>query len=396
MFTLLRTSGGAVGERPRVRFLGTRGVPRGHGGFETAVEYIGLELVARGWDVTVYCQDDGPQSQMRVDTWNGINRVTFPARVSGPLGTILFDASAIRHAAKHKDVCVTFGYNSAFLNLWLKLRGCRQIFNMDGLEWKRARWSRFQRLFLYLQERIACRLGNQLIADHPEIHRHLVTRVKESKVQTIAYGSPVVASADRALLDKFGLKNHEFCTIIARPVEENTILEMVRTFSSRPRGVKLVVLGDFDPKHNDYHQEVMGAASDEVVFVGGIYCAETLAALRHYSLAYLHGHTVGGTNPSLVEALGAGTPIIAHDNVFNRWVSQHAAVYFSNEQNFDEALDQVLSDSSLRKQLSRRARARHKAEFRWSTIADQYEQVISQVGNIPLPVGEPSLIRRGA
>lgn len=382
-----------TGPRPAVRMLGTRGVPAAHGGFETAVENVGLGLVDRGWRVVVYCQDDEPGATRREDTWRGIERIHLPSRFEGAQGTIWFDQQAVRDAARHRDLCLSMGYNTAFLNALLRARRVPNVVNMDGIEWKRGRWSKPRKAFLYTNERLGCRLGNYLIADHPEIQRHLETRVSAAKITMIPYGAPEVGAADPALLAPFGLEPGGFLTVVARPVEENSVLEMVTGFSRKPRGAKLVVLGDYQPDDNPYHRAVLDAASDEVVFPGAIYAPETVTALRFHSLAYLHGHTVGGTNPSLVEALGSGNPVIAHDNVYNRWVAQDAAVYFSDTDSFAASLERVLGEPELRQQMAAAARRRHRGAFTWDTITDQYEQLLRRHLPRPRQVAHPAKSR---
>lgn len=372
-----------------VRILGTRGVPARHGGFETAAENIGLELVRRGWRVIVYCQKSGSASGIEEDTWQGIERVHLPERFKGPAGTIWFDTLAMRHAAKHGDLCLSFGYNTAFLNERLRAKGVPTIINMDGIEWKRARWGRAQRHFLHLNERLACRIGDHLIADHPEIERHLSKIANPAKITTIAYGSRAVTDADDSHLEAYDLEPGKYLTLIARPVAENSILEMVSSFSRRPRGLKLLVLGDYSAT-DPYHVAVRAAAGEDVVFAGGVYDTAATDALRFHSLAYLHGHTVGGTNPSLVEALGCGNPVIAHDNPYNRWVAQDAALYFADEDGFDQALDRLSSSPELIASMSGHARARHAAEFGWSRITDQYEQLL--LAHLPVGATAPARI----
>lgn len=355
--------------------LGTRGVPAAHGGFETAVENIGLELLERGWRVVVYCQDDAPNAELRQDVWKGIERVHVPARFGGAKGTMWFDLTSVRHAAREGGLCLTFGYNTAMLNLLLRARRIPNIINMDGIEWKRARWSVAQKAFLYVQERAACHLGNHLIGDHPEIGKHLATRVSSAKISTIAYGAPRVIDAPlRALIER-GLEPGGYLTLIARAVPENSILEVVRAFSRRRWGRKLVVLGAYDPAV-PYHRAVLEAASDEVVFLGAIYDADVVQALRYHSIAYVHGHQVGGTNPSLVEALGCGNPVVAHDNKYNRWVAGGAALYFADVDGAERALAEVMTQPALSERMAASARSRHAEEFTWTHITNRYEALM--------------------
>lgn len=367
-----------------VRMLGTRGVPAAHGGFETAVENIGLDLVTRGWKVVVYCQDDAPDAAVRVDEWKGIERVWIPSKYPGAKGTMWFDWHSIRHASRSKDLCVTFGYNTALFNLMLWAKRIPNIINMDGIEWKRKGWTGAQRVFLYLQERAACALGTALIADHPVIADHIATRTSRSKITTIAYGAPSVDHAPLAALDDLGLEPGGYFTLVARPVPENSILEIVRAFSSRRWGRRLVILGKYDDS-DPWQREVLEAASDEVDFVGAIYDVDRVQALRRHSLGYMHGHQVGGTNPSLVEALGCANPVIAHDNPYNRWVAGDAGLFFSSEDEIVAALETLCGSSAAVDRMSAAARQRHDEAFCWNQITDQYEDLMLKHAPQPAP-----------
>jgi glycosyltransferase involved in cell wall biosynthesis len=176
-----------------------------------------------------------------------------------------------------------------------------------------------------------------------------------------------------------GLDAGGYVTLVCRPIPENSILELVTAFSARPRGVRLAMVGDYLPDQDDYHRAVVDAASDEVVFLGSIYDPVELAALRFHGIGYLHGHTVGGTNPSLVEALAAGNPVVAHDNPYNRWVAGEAGLYFRDIPDATTAIDALLADATLRARLAAAARARHEEEFTWEHVAGQYEQLLADV-----------------
>jgi glycosyltransferase involved in cell wall biosynthesis len=358
-----------------VRILGTHGVPAAYGGFETAAQNVGLFLARQGWRVVMYCQEDG-KGPIREDTWHGLERVIIPIDVDGWKGTSKFDLISIRHAARYGDLCLTFGYNTAVFNTLQRVKKIPNVINMDGIEWSRARWGFARQAILYVNERIACFVGNHLIADHPEIEKYLLTRAPRRKLTTITYGADPVDDAPVGALPSAELEPGRFLTLIARPIPENSIVELVRGFSRRPRGVRLAVLGDFRPESDPYHRLVMDAASDEVLFLGPIYDPDQVKALRFHSAAYLHGHTVGGTNPSLVEAMAAGNPVIAHDNAYNRWVAQDGAVYFTTEDDVADRLDQILATPDRLEQMAQASRRRHRSEFTWEHVAGQYEQLL--------------------
>ncbi|MEI9928276.1 MAG: DUF1972 domain-containing protein [Sphingomonas sp.] len=358
-----------------VRMLGSRGVPGRFGGFETAAEYIGVYLVSKGWRVIVYCQAQG-SGPITTDVWQGIERVIVPVDKPGWRGTSHFDWLSIRHACQHHDLCLTFGYNTGLFNFRQRMKGIPNIINMDGVEWKRARQGLAKQALLYLNQWAATIFGTHLIADHPEIERNLRRGMSKRRLTTIAYGARPVNDPPAESLAAHGLEPGTYLTLVARPIEENSILEIVRTFSAKPRGVKLAVLGEYQPEQVAYHRAVMDAASNEVRFLGPIYGYAAVEPLRYHSLGYLHGHTVGGTNPSLVEALAARNAIIAHDNPFNRWVAQDAALYFQDEAGLDCALDTLLNDRTTRARLEEAAERRFLAEFTWDRVVAQYEELL--------------------
>jgi glycosyltransferase involved in cell wall biosynthesis len=357
-----------------VRILGTHGVPAAYGGFETAAENVARFLVSHGWRVVVYCQVDGSGGTSQ-DTWRGIERVLIPVDVPGWRGTSKFDLLSIRHASKFDDLCLTFGYNTAIFNLLQRAKGIPNVINMDGIEWSRSRWGFFRQAILYTNERIACLIGNHLIADHPEIEKFLLTRAPARKLTTITYGADPVTEAPASAAESRGLEPGRYLTLICRPIPENSIAELVEGFSCKPRGYKLALLGEYMPE-DPYHRRVFDSASEDVVFLGPIYDKAEVEALRLHSAAYLHGHTVGGTNPSLVEAMAAGNPVIAHDNSYNRWVAQDAAVYFSTAEEVSSRLDEILTSPATLERMRAASRRRHEAEFTWQHVAGQYEQLL--------------------
>lgn len=364
-------------ERPTVRILGTRGVPANYGGFETAAENIARYLTDRGWRTIVYCQTDH-EGPIYEDVWNGIERVNISVPNVDWTGTAKFDWLSIRHALRHRDVCLTFGYNTGIFNVLQRLYRVPNVINMDGIEWSRKRWGFLRQAILYVNERFAAIFGNELIADHPEINTYLRTRVPARKITTITYGAHRCHDSPIEPIVDLGLEPKKYLTLIARPLPENSILELIQGFSEKKRDVKLVVLGAYDGAADPYHRAILDSASEEVIFLGAIYEPGTVRALRYHSLCYLHGHTVGGTNPSLVEALAAGNPVIAHKNKYNTWVAGEAALYFDSPEGIGNCIDELLSSPDLVRRLSSQALSRFEEDFTWEHIAGQYEALLLQ------------------
>jgi len=372
-----------AGAAPALRILGTRGVPAAHGGFETFAEHLALHLTGRGWHVTVYCQEDGAGPTV-LDRWQGVDRVRIPVSQPGPRGTIVFDWLATRHAAAAGELCLTLGYNTAVFCALLRARGVPNVINMDGIEWQRAKWGAVAKAWFWLNEHAGTRLGNHLVADHPDIARHLARTAPRDKITTIAYGADRIQGLPQAPVRALGLQPGRYLTLIARPEPENSVLEVVQAFSRRRRGQVLAVLGNYDERQ-PYHRAVRAAAGDEVRFLGAIYDKPVVQALRQHCSAYVHGHQVGGTNPSLVEALGAGNAVIAHDNRFNRWVAGDAACYFDGADGMASVLDMLFVEQDTGSSapggttllaLQQAARVRFEQAFTWPAVLAQYEALL--------------------
>lgn len=176
---------------------GIRGVPASHGGFETFAENLSLYLQKRGWQVVVYCQEFILDShEIYESNWNGVRRIHIPVKGGGAKSTIIFDYLSVKHSVSLNGMVLTLGYNTALFNILFRLYGKTNLINMDGIEWKRDKWKWYEKLWLYINERAGCLIGNHLIADHPEIEKHLLSRVKTDKTTMIPYGARQVLSSD--------------------------------------------------------------------------------------------------------------------------------------------------------------------------------------------------------
>lgn len=362
----------------KIQILGTRGIPANHGGFETFAEHFSTYLINKGWQVTVFCQEDG-KGVVWEDTWNGVRLIHIPVDIPGAKGTIVFDWISTRMAAKAGEPVLTLGYNTAVFCALYRIKGIKNVINMDGIEWQRAKWTFGQRTWLYINEKAGGWLGNHLVADHPEIKNHLSKFIPAKKITVIPYSAAFLSGADPAPIKEFGLEENGFTLLIARPEPENSILEVIQAYCAQKRDIPLVVLGNYDPDAVEYQKKVLDAANEDVRFVGAIYDAGIVQSLRYFARFYIHGHTVGGTNPSLVEALGAGSPVLAHNNRFNRWVAGSGQAYFSSQEDCKDKIDTLLEDDSRIAAMKKASVHQYQEKFTADAIHGAYETLLEKI-----------------
>lgn len=374
---------GAGSDGLRIAFLGTRGVPARYGGFETAVEEVGSRLAARGHDVLVYCRtggDAGPAEHL------GMRLVHLPALRRKSLETLSHTALSVGHllAAGRPDVAMVFNAaNSPFLPALRALR-VPVALHVDGLEWRRAKWAGAGRAYYLLAECLGVRWADALIADAEGIAEYYRAEFAAESNQ-IAYGAPIVApGADR--LAEVGLLPGRYHLAVARFEPENHLHLVVEGYVRSRARLPLVVVGTA-PYSDGYTATVHALADDRVRFLGGLWDQELLDQLYAGCATYLHGHSVGGTNPSLLRAIGAGAPCLAYDVPFNRDVLAEAGEYFVTVADVARALDAAETDpyATARRGIRSLERARR---YDWEEVADAYEALATR-----LAVGGPVRVR---
>ncbi len=354
----------------KLAILGTRGIPARYGGFETFAEKLSVGLVRRGIDVTVYCED----AQDRPEFFENVRLEYLRVPKLGPLSTIVFDARCLWHARSDYDVVYMLGYGAALFCFIPRLWGKVVWINMDGIEWVRSKWSWPARFWLRSMEAVAMWTPSRVIADAQGIRDFLESRHgRMPPTSVIPYGAPVTETPpDAGLLGDWGLEPDSYYLVVCRLEPENHVLEILRGYSLSGTARPLIVVGNHETG-TQYVRKLMETEGDRVRFVGAVYDQNKLLALRYYCRAYFHGHSVGGTNPSLLEAMGCGNAIIAHDNPFNREVAGGAGMYFESEADIPALVDEVEHhDADRRKHLSGMAVSRIRECYSWEAIVDKY------------------------
>lgn len=356
----------------KIGILGTRGIPNNYGGFEQLAEYLSVELVQRGHKVSVYCSSLHPYKEKQ---FNGAELIHCkdPENKIGTAGQFLYDLNCIRDSRKRNfDVLLQLGYTSSSVWYFLLPEGTAVVTNMDGLEWKRSKYSAAVKRFLHVAEKLAVKSSDLLIADSPAIADYLKEKYQEQAVY-IAYGAELFQNPDENKLKGMMLHPYSYGLLIARFEPENNIEMVVEGFLQQTKIQQLVLIGNHQNKFGTYMKGKY-AGNSRLVFQAAVYDISLLNNLRYFSQVYFHGHSVGGTNPSLLEAMASGALICAHDNPFNKAVLQNGAFYFSNAAEVSEAIEAALS-TNKRNEILEMNKRRITSEFSWQSVIDKYENL---------------------
>ncbi len=362
----------------RIAILGTRGVPAKYGGFETAVEEIGKRLVQRGYEVTVYCRNPG----QKMHDYLGMHLVNLPALRHRFTETLSHTALSASHAVikDRPDVVLLLNAGNAPMLKPLKMAGIPTAIHLDGLESKREKWRGAGARYYRWAEDASVRWGQEVIADAQAIADHVQQKYGR-ECAVIAYGAPVInPAADR--LAELDLKAGRYHLVVARIEPENHVLEAVQAFVSSAEERRLVVVGSA-PYSQGYVDTVRHSAQGDarVTLAGGIYDQELLDQLYGHACTYIHGHSVGGTNPSLLRAMGAGAAVLAFDVEFNREVTDDQALFWSNAPELTAIVDRIAAGQEEQTLSELRVKSQHRIadEYQWETIVDKYEALIARL-----------------
>lgn len=360
-------------DRLTIAMVGTRGVPAAYGGFETAVEEVGRRLVRRGHDVVVYTR--GSQSSAKEHL--GMRVVHLPAVPVKQIETLSHTGLSTLHLTLRRRPDAAFVFNAAnspFLPL-LRLRRVPTALHMDGLEWRRSKWGRRGKAYYRWAEQFGVRNADALIADAPGIADYYDHQFGVP-TELIRYGAPILDTSPGRDLTAYGAERDGYHVVVARFEPENHVLEIVEGYHRSAARLPLLVVGSA-PYSAEYTTRIdaIAASDPRIRLLGGVYDQDLLDTLYADAVTYVHGHSVGGTNPSLLRAMGAGTAVIAYDVSFNREVLDDQAWFFRTAEEAAAAFEQAEQSPKLVGELAAAVRARAGSEFRWDDVADAYEDL---------------------
>lgn len=375
----------------RIALVGTRGAPAHYGGFETCVEEVGARLGAAGHDVTVYCR--GEADPALNGHYRGMRLVHLPALRRRALETLSHTLASVLHLVTHRapDAVIVFnGANSVFLPL-LRARRVPVATHVDGLEWQRAKWGPAGRRYYRMAESLSVRWSDALIADARGIADYYRDQFG-ADTELITYGAPRIDGDRVDRLGELGLRRHGYHLVVARFEPENNVDLIVGGYVGSDATLPLVVVGSA-PYTDEYTQRVRELADGRVTLLGGVWDQELLDQLYAGALTYLHGHSVGGTNPSLLRALGASTATIAFDVTFNHEVLGETGRYFMDAIELGTAV--VEAEGAPEQTVARGASAGERASlYDWNDVARSYATLCADLMRTGSRRGRPSGRRR--
>lgn len=351
--------------------IGTRGVPARYGGFETAVEQVGRRLVEAGHEVTVFCRDpEGGDGHL------GMRRIYLPSVRHKVAETLSHTALSVLHkAARNAHAALVFNAANAPLLPVLRAWNVPSAVHVDGLEWRRSKWGPVGRRYYLLNERLSVALADRLIADAKGIQDYYRERY-EADTTLIAYGSSRPDAAALQRLQGLGLSPQQYHLVVARLEPENHVDVILGGYKQSSAQRPLVIVGSapYSSAHvRNIEREAVG--DPRIRLLGPVWDQDVLDGLYLGACTYLHGHSVGGTNPSLLRAMGAGAPTAAFDVNFNREVLGDTGEYWHSPAEVSHLVGVAESDPGGVAERGRRGQQRALARYDWDAVAKQYEQL---------------------
>jgi glycosyltransferase involved in cell wall biosynthesis len=371
----------------RIAMVGTRGVPARYGGFETAVEEVGRRLADRGHQVVVYCRTppggNGPCPTRHL----GMDLVHLPAARKRALETLSHTALSVGHLMAHRtEAAIVFNAANAPLLPVLRAARIPVATHVDGLEWKRAKWGPVGQRYYRAAEAMAVRWSDALIADAVGIADYY-RREFNAPTTLLTYGAPLISPSNDRLVE-LGLEPGGYHLAVARFEPENHVDVIVDGYRRSAARKPLVVVGSA-PYSDAYTERVHALADDRVRFLGGVWDQEQLDQLYAHAYTYIHGQSVGGTNPSLLRAIGAGTAVLAYDVDFNREVVADSGRFFLSPADVAALVEATEADPDAVQLAGRRGRELAKG-YDWDDVATGYEDLARRLASRQFPARRPS------
>jgi len=361
----------------KIAILGTRGIPNNYGGFEQCAEYLSVGLVKKGHDVTIYSPSFHPYKEKTYKNVKIIKKPSPQNLLGASAANFIYDFFCLRDAVrKDFDIILELGLITSSLSIiFCSHKGKVIATNLDGLEWKRSKWNKLVKIITKSLERYGVKYSDFLIADNKGIQEYIYDEYNRES-EFIAYGAVDIKDPNADCLAGYGLVKNKYLLTVARLEPENNLELMFEAYINSDLEMPYCIIGNHLTNYGDYLKDKY--RNKQIIFLGAVFNKDHLDNIRYYSKYYLHGHSVGGTNPALLEAMAAKTLILSHDNKFNRSVVENNAFYFKNTKD----LINLLSNKKVllkKKDFVEKNLNKIDKVYRWSIVVDQYEKYMQRI-----------------
>ena len=354
----------------KISIIGTVGIPAKYGGFETLTEYLTKNLNTK-YDITVYCSSKSYDKKLEI--YNNAKLKYINLNANG-VQSIPYDIVSIFSSLKFADTLLILGVSGCIILPFVRLFSKKRIIvNIDGLEWKRDKWSKGAKWFLKYSEKLAVKYADEVVTDNKVIQEYVKSEYdKESTL--IAYGADHVTKETMSdkLKSKYPFINEKYAFKVCRIEPENNIHVILEAFEEYSE-LNLVIIGNWaNSKYGIKLQEKYNDV-ENIYLLDPIYEQHILNQIRSNCHIYIHGHSAGGTNPSLVEAMYLELPIFAYGIQYNRETTQNKALYFDDKDELIELLKST--DKETLQKVATNMKIVAEENYTWKKISEQYSKI---------------------
>lgn len=356
--------------KTNVAIIGTQGIPAHYGGFETLAENLVRGKQDKDISYTVFCSSKDLNTHLPEVA--GARLKYLPLKSNGKQ-SIVYDILSMLRSVRGYDTLLILGVSGCvFIPVLKLLTRARIVVNIDGLEHRRQKWGRFAKWFLWHSEQMAVEHADVVIADNQGIKDYVISMYGKTP-ELIAYGGDhdvceVTEEEQKKILKDYGLKSRFYALAVCRIEPENNLEMVLEAFAQTGR--QFALIGNFSDKEFPVMLKNKYGHLPNIHLFDACYDSKILYTLHKHARCYVHGHSAGGTNPSLVEAMFfEDCPILAYDVVYNRATTFGKAAYFANMDQLEELLRNPLADQS-------EINVCAKQFYSWSNIVSQYEKLL--------------------
>jgi glycosyltransferase involved in cell wall biosynthesis len=363
-----------------IAIMGIRGIPANYGGFETFAEELSTRLVERGHDVTVYGRSNNINHKGKY--YRGVRLVILPTIRHKYFDTVAHTLLCVCHSLTQDYDAILICNSANAIFSWIpRVKRIPVALNVDGLEWKRAKWNALGKAFYKMSEWLATFCVNEVVTDARDIEKYYLEKFNKRSTY-IPYGAPVGRVETDEVLRRFNLKPKEYVLYVSRFEPENNPHRVVKAFEQVKTDLKLVMVGDA-PYSNDFIREVKSTKDPRIIFTGYVF-GQGYRELQSNAYFYIQGTEVGGTHPALLEGMGHGNCILANDVPEHREVLGNAGYFFKTGTNGDCSdlrgkMQYLLDNPQLVAQTGHQAQARIQEHYTWDRITERYEQLFERI-----------------